>query len=403
MDFNDTPEEAAFRAEARAWLAANAQEYVEPPPQAWTEPQLVAKSRDWLGRKAAAGFATITWSKEIGGRGGTAMEEVIFRQEEAKYTVPHGAFITIGVGMTCPGIRKHGTPEQYQRFAPKTLTGEYIWCQLFSEPGAGSDLAGISTRAARQGDNWVVNGQKVWNSWAHHADWGILLARTDPSAPKHRGLTFFVVDMKTPGIEARPIVQISGRTDFNQTFLQDVVIPDSCRIGKVGEGWAVAMTILMNERIGAERDGLIVSLVARALANRRGDNTRVLDSTDVRTRLARMYADEQGVKYFGYRLLTSLSRGEPPPPSVALIKLVQANQMQQANGYMMDLDDFGGLFEGPDRPHQDVTLFEYTFGAGLRIAGGADEVLRNQLAERVLGMPQELRVDKDVPFDQIPR
>jgi alkylation response protein AidB-like acyl-CoA dehydrogenase len=402
MDFKDTPDEAAFRAEVRAWLAENAKEYREPPPHPWPEVELVSRSREWLHRKAKAGFATITWPKEIGGRGGTAIQEVIFRQEEAKYTVPHGAFITIGVGMTCPTIRKHGTAEQYQRFAPKTLTGEYIWCQLFSEPGAGSDLAGITTRAVRQGDNWVVNGQKVWNSWAHHAEWGILLARTDPSVPKHKGLTLFLVDMRTPGIEARPINQISGRTDFNQTFLENVVIPDSCRVGEVGEGWACALTVLMNERIGAVRDGLVVSLIARARDNPRGAG-RVLDSADVRTRLARLYADEQGVKYFGFRLLTSLSRGEPPPPSVSLIKLVQANHMQQANGYAMDLDDFGGLFEGPDRPHQDLTFFEYTFAAGLRIAGGADEVLRNQLAERVLGMPQEERVDKNVPFDKIPR
>ncbi len=403
MDFNDSPQEAAFRAEVRAWMAKNAAEYASPPATPWSEAQIVALGRKWLKRKADAGYATITWPKAVGGRGGTAMEEVIFRQEERKYVLPDGPFLSIGVNMACPAIRRHGSPEQYQRFAPLTLSGDIVWCQLFSEPAAGSDLGGVRTRAVREGDNWIVNGQKVWNSWAHHADWAILLARTDPGAPKHKGLTFFVLDMRTPGVEARPIRQITGRTDFNETFLSDVVIPDSCRIGEVGEGWAVAMTVLMNERAGPrDKDGLVLRLIERARSAERPGGT-ALDSAQVRTTLARLYAEEQGVKYFGYRLLTSLSKGEPPSPAVAMIKLTQTHYAQLANAYAMDLDDFAGLFETPERPHQDQIFFEYLYQQGLRIAGGADEVLRNQIAERVLGMPQEMRADKDVPFDQIPR
>ena len=403
MDFNDTPQEAAFRAEVRAWLAGNAAEYARPPRAPWSEAEIVARGRAWLRRKAEAGYATITWPKEIGGRGGTPMEAVILGQEEGGYTLPEGPFSKIGVNMACPTIRRHGTAEQYERFAGPTLRGEILWCQLFSEPGAGSDLAGVRTKAVRDGDAWIVSGQKVWSSWAHHADWAILLARTDPGAPKHKGLTFFVLDMKTPGIEVRPIRQINGKSDFNETFLTDVVIPDSCRIGAVGEGWACAMTVLMNERAGS---GGAAESFARKLVRQAGDTQRdggsALDSAAVRQKLARWYAEEQGLKYFGYRMLTSLSKGEPPPPSAAMVKLVSATLLQETRAFAMDLDEVGGLFEDEGRPERDEVFLDYLWSSALRIAGGADEILRNQLAERMLGMPGEMRADKDVPFDQLP-
>ena len=242
MDFQDSPQEAAFRAEARAWLEANA----EPLPPGGTsrfdglpEQEGLAASKEWQQKKYDDGWACITWPKEHGGRGATFMEGVIWAQEEAKFDVPDG-FLGIGHGTCAPAIMAHGTEEQKRRYLPKLASGEEIWCQLFSEPGAGSDLAGLRTRAERDGDEWVVNGQKVWNSGAHYADWGILVTRHDPTVPKHKGLTFFVVDMKSQGIEPRPIRQIPGTSEFNEVFLQNVRVPDHNRLGEVGAGWQVA-------------------------------------------------------------------------------------------------------------------------------------------------------------------
>jgi len=403
MDFNDTPEEAAFRAEVRAWLAENAAEYAGADFEPWPEDELPARARAWLRRRAEGGYATISWPKEQGGRGGTRMHEMIYAEEEEKYHVPYGGgAIGRGVNMALPAIRKHGSAEQYERFAGPTLCGELLWCQLFSEPGAGSDLAGLRTRAVKDGDRWIVNGQKVWSSGAHYADWGILMARTDPKVPKHRGISFFLLDMRTPGIDVRPIRQINGNSEFNEVFLTDVAIPDDCRVGALGEGWQVAMTVLMNERAGAgdSSDSFVRKLIERARRSPR-DNGTALDNDALRNRLAHWYAEEQGLKYFGYRLMTSLSRGEPPPASAAMVKLVSATKLQQTNAQAMDIDDFAGLFISPERPDQEAIFQDYLWSAVMRIAGGADEILRNQLAERMLGLPGEIRVDKDIPFDQL--
>jgi acyl-CoA dehydrogenase len=402
MDFNDTPAEAAFRTEARAWLAANGGEYAQPPPEPWPDREAAERARAWLRRKAEAGYATITWPRDVGGRGGTAMEEVIFAEEEDKYFVPQGGSVSRGLSLAIPAIRKHGTPEQFARFAGPTMRAEILWCQLFSEPSAGSDLAGLRTRAVKDGERWIVNGQKVWSSGAHYADWGILMARTDFKVPKHKGISFFLLDMKTPGIEVRPIRQINGNSEFNEVFLTDVAIPDDCRVGALGEGWQVAMTVLMNERAmsGNGSESFVRELARRARQSPRGNET-ALDSAAVRAKLAHWYAEEQGVKYFGYRLLTSLSKGEPPPASAAMVKLVSASNLQQTRAFAMDLDDFAGLFENPEQPQQSAVFQDYLWAAVMRIAGGADEILRNQLAERMLGLPGEIRVDKDKPFDEL--
>ncbi len=405
-DTDEIPfDENAFRAEVRVWLSANAAEYVEPPAEPWAEAELVRRSREWARRKAEAGYAAITAPKTVGGGGLTQRHASIFTQEEARYATPTFTGMGIALGMALPVIRRHGTREQYERFARPTIRGDYAWCQLFSEPAAGSDLAAIRTRAVRDGDNWIINGQKVWSSWAHHAQYGILLARTDPGVVKHKGLTFFLVDMTAPGIEVRPIRQISGKSDFNETFLTDVVIPDACRIGAVGEGWACAMTVLMNERNGSgggSNDPTAVSaLIQAARSTPRGDGT-ALDSAAVRAKLAQWYVEEQGLKNYGLRIQAATAQGEAPPPAVAMIKLVSATKMQQANAFLMDLDEYDGLFSEPAHPDRDDVFYNYIWSSALRIAGGADEVLRNQLAERVLGMPSEMRADKDVPFDKLP-
>ena len=211
------------------------------------DPEFRQRAKAWQAKKADAGYAGITWSKDWGGRGGTAIQQVIYDQEEAKYAVPRGLF-DIGLGMCIPTICTWGTQEQRDRFARKALRGEEIWCQLFSEPAAGSDLAGLRTRAERDGDHWIVNGQKIWTSGAHYCDYGVLVTRSDFSAKKHKGLTYFFIDMKSPGIEIRPIKQISGASHFNEVFFTDVRMPDSQRLGAVGEGWKVSLTTLMNER-----------------------------------------------------------------------------------------------------------------------------------------------------------
>jgi acyl-CoA dehydrogenase len=393
----DTNEDA-FRAEVRAWLAENAAEYREP--REWPEDELVARSLAWQKTKAEAGFGLITESLELGGRGGDRRLAQVFAQEEARYHTPTFTGLGIAFGMALPAIKKHGTPEQYRRFAEPTIKGEVSWCQLFSEPSAGSDLAGLRTKAVRDGDNWVVNGQKVWSSWAHHARYGILLARTDPTVVKHQGLTFFVVDMQSPGVEVRPIRQISGKSDFNETFLADVVIPDANRIGAEGEGWACAMTVLMNERNGSgERNSAAHDSVGNLIEAAR--HAGRLDSAAVKAKLAQWYVEEQGLKNYGLRIRAATAKGETPPPAVAMMKLVSATKMQQTNAFLMDLGEYGGLFSEPDRPEQEEVFFQYIWSSAMRIAGGADEILRNQLAERVLGMPSEPRLDK-APFNELP-
>jgi alkylation response protein AidB-like acyl-CoA dehydrogenase len=401
----DTEDEAVFRAEARAWLAQNASEYVEPPPKAWSEDELVSRAKAWQREKAAAGYGAIAAPKSVGGAGVSSRMAAIFGQEEQRYHTPHYIGQSIGLNMGMAVIRKHGTPEQFERFMKPTVAGDVSWCQLFSEPGAGSDLAGVRTRAVRQGDNWIINGQKVWSSWAHRAGYGILLARSDPSVPKYQGLTFFILDMTAPGVEVRPIQQITGKADFNETFLTDVVIPDANRIGAEGEGWACAMTVLSVERDQSKGGGESVSqvraMIDRAARTPRGHGT-ALDSASVRAKLAQWWVEEQGLKAFGMRLQAAAAAGLPPPATLSLMKLVSATKLQQTNAFLMDLREYDGLFDEPAEMEDDDVFYQYLWSAALRVAGGADEIMRNQLAERALGMPQDIRLDKGVPFDKLP-
>jgi acyl-CoA dehydrogenase len=404
---NDTPEDGAYRAGARAWLAQNARDYSKR--REFPDEELVARSKAWVRKKYDAGYSAVAAPKEAGGAGGTRRQATIFAEEEGRYFTPTFTGIGIGFAMAMDAIRRHGAPAQYNRFATLTHRGDVTWCQLFSEPAAGSDLAGVRTRAVRDGDTWIINGQKVWSSWAHHADYGILIARSDPSVVKHKGLSFFVCDMHAPGVVVRPIRQITGKSDFNETFLTDVVIPDDCRIGAPGEGWACAMTVLATERNqsrggGGDEEGpgdAVRSLLRRALNTKR-ESGNALDSAAIRARIAHFHIQEQGLRNFGARVQAKMVKGEGPPPTLALMKLISASQLQQTNAFIMDLDEFGGLFAAPERPNQDEVFHQYLWSAALRIAGGADEVLRNQLAERALAMPSDVRADKDAPFDQLP-
>jgi acyl-CoA dehydrogenase len=403
MDFNDTPEEATFRNEVRGWLADNAPQFVIKPGEKLTDHEEATRGRAWQKRVSEGGYAGILLPKALGGRGGTITEAVVYGEEESKYHLPIGAYVGIGKGMALPVITKHGTPEQIERFTGPTLRGEITWCQLFSEPAAGSDLAGLRTRAVRDGDDWIVNGQKVWSSWAHETDWGILIVRTDPDVPKHKGLTFFVVDMKTPGIDIRPIRQISGASDFNETFLTDVRIPDSCRIGAEGEGWACAMTVLTGERLnqgGEGKDRGIADLIRYASETPRGNGT-ALDSGATKLTLAEAFAEEQAERWFQARLRTMVSRGENPGALASMVKLAYASRYQKTSGIAMELRGMAGIAPPADDSETLGIQYDYIWSTALRIAGGADEVLRNQISERVLGMPGEMRGDKNVPFNKL--
>src|SRR5215469_8282200 len=308
MDFDDSPEEAAFRDEVRAWLESHAEsrsneslgtrsKWRDPSPEA--QAAHVAACRLWQATLAEGGWAGITWPREYGGRGGTSMQQVIFNQEQAKFEVSTGA-LTVGLAMVGPTLTTWGTDEQKSRHLDPMLRGVDLWCQLFSEPGAGSDLAGLLCRAERDGEDWIINGQKVWTSMAQHSQWAILLARTNPSVAKHRGITYFLLDMTTPGIDIRPLRQIDGVAHFNEVFLTDVRIPESQIVGEVDGGWRVAHTTLQSERVAiGSGDGL------------RFDDLRTLVTQSDSGRAARFRQDVAAaftryeiLRFLGYRVQT---------------------------------------------------------------------------------------------------
>jgi alkylation response protein AidB-like acyl-CoA dehydrogenase len=405
MDFNDTSAEAAFRAEAQSWLAAHAPAHELQPGVTIPDSEEADRGRAWMRELFAGGWAGLTFPKALGGRGLSGVEAVVFSEEERKYNLPKGPFTSIGTGMALPVIAKHGSDAQRAQFIEPTLKGDITWCQLFSEPSAGSDLANLRTKAVRADDgsgDWIVNGQKVWSSWAHLTDWGILVVRTDPKLPKHKGLTFFVVDMKSDGVETRPIRQISGASEFNETFLTDVRIPDSGRIGAVGEGWACCMTVLMGERLGSgAHRSKIEPLLDYAARTPDGHGGTMLDDRAVRQQLAEALAEEQGERFFQARLRTMVSKGENPGALAAMVKLAYASRYQKTSGLALELRGLAGIAPDPEDTFAPDLQFDYLYSTAMRIAGGADEVLRNQIAERVLGMPGEVRTDKDVPFEEL--
>ncbi len=407
MDFDDTPQEARFRSEVRAFLEANAERRKPGTAEGYrtsqSAPGAIERAKAWQAKKHAAGFAGITWPKDWGGRGGTPIEQVIYNQEEGAFAVPRG-FFEIGLGMCIPTLCTWGTAEQRQRYATPALKGEEIWCQLFSEPAGGSDLAGLRTRAEKKGNDWIVNGQKIWTSGAHYCQYGILVARSDANVPKHKGLTFFFLDMRSPGIEVRPIKQISGHSHFNEVFFTDVRIPDSQRLGPVGAGWQVSLTKLMNERLAVGDapgpDFREIFELARRLE--REDGPAIKDAA-VRDKLADWYVKTQGLKYTKFRTMTRLSRGETPGPEASIGKLVSASKLQEIAAFGMDLMGMAGVMTDEElMPANALFQQALLYSPALRIAGGSDEILRNIVAERVLGLPPDVRVDKDLPFNRLP-
>ncbi len=400
MDFSDTPEEAAYRAQVRTWLAANAPKEGFSNTDGMTIDQEIARARAWQTKKAEAGYAQITWPKAWGGPGGTPMQQVIYNQEEANYDV-YAPYFVLALGMCVPTILSVADEATKQRFAGPALRGEEIWCQLFSEPVSGSDAAGARTMAVRDGDTWTVNGQKVWTSGAHLSDYGLLLTRTDVNVPKHKGMTMYWLDMRSPGVEVRRINQMSGGGGygFNEVFFTDVKIPDSQRLGAVGEGWKVAIITLMNERfaIGGGRSEGWEQVIELA----RGAG--MLSDRALREKIADWYVQASGLKHTAMRTITALSRGETPGPENSIGKIVGANQAQSMASEAIDLLDQYGIIADPA-----LAPLEAEFQSGLlhapggRLAGGTDEILKNVLAERVLGLPGDIRLDKDVAYKDIP-
>ena len=405
MDFNDTPQEAEFRAKCRAWLEVNAELKTKKTNSAKNmnigNKSLLEAAAEWQKKKYDAGWAMIHWPKEFGGIGATPIERIIWAQEESKFNVPKGVY-EIGLGMAGPVMMEYATDEQKERYLPPMAEGKEIWCQLFSEPSAGSDVAGLRSKAVQDGENWIVNGQKVWTSGAHFSDFGILVVRHDPGLEKHKGLTFFFVDMKSPGIEVKPIKQLTGGSSFNEVYFNDVVIPDSQRLGEIGDGWKVAITTLMNERLAVgDADGVDANEAFELAKKHNKDGEQLIDNNAVRESIADWYCEASGLKNTKLRTMSALSRGDTPGPEASITKIVSANKLQAIGNFGMDSSDMSGMLMDEE---SDFIKFQMAWmgAAGLRIAGGTDEILKNIIAERVLGLPQEARADKGLAFKDIP-
>ena len=368
---------------------------------------------DFLRARYDAGLAWVHYPEGRGGLGAPRALQTVTDKAFAAANAPANdpGIQVIGLGMAAPTILAFGSAEQQERWLRPLWTGEEIWCQLFSEPGAGSDLASLATRAIRNDDgDWIVNGQKVWTSLAHQARWAILVARTDPDVPKHRGLTYFVCDMTDPGVDVRPLRQLTGEAEFNEVFLSDVRIPDSARIAEVGDGWKVAQGTLMNERVaiggaGMPREGGMIGLVARTWRDHPDRR-----SPGMHDRLLRLWADAEVARLTSMRLRQQLAAGQPGPEGSAA-KVTFARLNQEISGFDVELAGADGLRYGDwtmRRPAHAEFLgrdpgFRYLRAKGNSIEGGTSEVLRNIIAERVLGLPSEPRVDKDVPWKDLPR
>jgi alkylation response protein AidB-like acyl-CoA dehydrogenase len=376
-----------YRSRVRDWLARNA-----PAPAPGEQ---LRRAKEFQAALYDAGFAGITWPKDVGGQGLTAAEQQIFGEEAVDYDLPIGPF-TIGMGMCGPTLVDLGTPEQKRRYLPKLLRGEEIWCQLFSEPGAGSDVASLQTRAVRADDGWLVTGQKVWTTGAQWSDYGALLARTDPDVPKHAGLTMFIVDMRAPGVTVRPLRDMTGRSPFNEIYFDDVHIPADAVIGEVGRGWQAAVTMLGHERvsIGATRPSRGNALAYDAVLDR-ARREEVTGDPVCRERLAELYAHERALELFNARLRQEAA----PGARGSVAKLAGALLLRRAISVVGELSGANAVAWDDERGEELALAINSTPASN--IAGGTNEIQRNIIGERILGLPKEPQVDRDVPFREL--
>jgi alkylation response protein AidB-like acyl-CoA dehydrogenase len=393
VDLNDTPEQAAYRERARTWLQAHADE-APPRSGSYEDTAYIDARRAWQRRLAQEGLAGLTWPKEYGGQGLGPIEQVTVNQELSQAGVP-GILDVIGIGMLGPCLIAHGSEEQKSRHLGPMLHGDEVWCQLFSEPAAGSDLAAIQARA-RQGEDgtWTLNGQKVWTTNAQFAAWGLLLARTDADVPKHKGLTMFIVPMDAPGVTVRGLRQISGEAEFNEVFFDDVVLDEHAVVGGVGNGWGTALTVLMFERLtigfGSESFGSPARLAQTLAAD-----PAAREHPGIREAFGEVITELLAVRFNGYRALTQLARGQIPGPEAGLAKVTLVNAAIKAS-------DLGADVVGPEALDADTDWsYLISFLPGLKSAGGTEAILRNTIGERVLGLPPEPRLDKGIPFSEL--
>jgi alkylation response protein AidB-like acyl-CoA dehydrogenase len=407
----DTPEQAEFRNQFKNWLK-------EVLPKGWIEAlsngnedefQNARKGWDiftWMRTIGESGYAAPMWPKQYGGLSGEAWMVQIVREELGNHRLPLAGINLLGVGLAGPTIIEHGTQEQKERYLRPILTGEEIWCQLFSEPGSGSDLASVSTRAVKDGDEWVINGQKVWTTIAQFAKFGMLLARTDPSVPKHQGLSYFILEMKSPGVEVRPLRQMTGSSEFNEVFFTDVRIPDKNRVGAIGDGWRCARTTLMNERVALS--GIAMDEATFVGGSAKKDAWQIyLDSIPdkkdplVRQKLAQFYIEKQVKEITTFRANSARMRGQPAGPEGSVNKVFNAEYNQRATSFVMNANGMSAVaWSKNDRKSEDRAI-RFLRARANTIEGGTSEVLRNQMAERILGLPRDIEVDKDIPFSEI--
>jgi alkylation response protein AidB-like acyl-CoA dehydrogenase len=382
MDLTLSPAEEAFRDELREWLAAN-----HPGREPAGDEAAFQFRLDWQRKLNDAGWTGVSWPKEYGGRGATLIEQAIFNEEVVRARTPSVANV-LALAMGGPTVIAHGTEEQRQRYLPPILSGDEIWCQGFSEPGAGSDLASLKTRATRHGDEWVVTGQKVWTTFAHHAKWCMLVARTDPDAPKHKGLTYFLMDMEQDAVQVRPLRQITGESEFNELFIEEARIPNENIVGAEGEGWAVAITTLMHER-ATLAFGLQVSVqialgeLIDSAHETRGDNGHVATEDPViRQHLAQLLIEAEVLRLNAYRGLTAIMRSGVPGPEGSLGKWHWSEVNQSLTEVAMEIAGPRAMFA------DDNWTYRFLRSRANSIEGGTTEILKNIVAERVLGLPR---------------
>jgi alkylation response protein AidB-like acyl-CoA dehydrogenase len=396
---------ALYRRAAVEFLQRHAAEFGHEARAGLTPAQDLALGRRWQRLKHDNGFAGINWPKRYGGGERSLIHKVIYDQEELLYGLPVDYF-QISLGMPLPIVLRHAPEEQRQRFALPALRGEEIWCQLFSEPAAGSDLGGVRTRAERDpaSGDWVVNGQKLWTSQAQHSDYGVIVVRTDPTVPKHRGLTYFWVDMHAAGVTVRPVKLMTGETHVNEVFFDNVRIPDTQRLGEVGKGFAVAMETLFIERYSAADEAgfgpTAANFVAFARATRIGNQPAIADGR-IRREIANAYRQQSALAVIRDNAFLAIAAGNEPDASGSIHKLVTMRSRQRLGALALDLLGPAGIAVDHTHASRENWMLSWFSSPLLRIAGGADEMLLNTIAEKILGLPQDHRPDKNVPFNQI--
>ena len=398
-------EHETYRLKALAWLESIAGEFGRDARRGLSEEQDLALGRRYQRAKFDAGYAGINWPTEFGGQGLSHIEKVIFDTEEMKFGLPNGYF-GISLGMPVPILMRYGTDKEFAKERViKALKGEEIWCQLFSEPAGGTDLAGLRLKAEQDGNGWRLNGQKVWTSWAHYSDYGVIVARTDPTVPKHKGLTYFWVDMKAQGVEVRGIKLAGGDSHVNEVFFDNVRVEDEQRMSPVGGGFAVALTTLMIERYIATDSGgfgphldLFVDLAKEVQIN----GKPAIEDGRIRSAIARNYAMRAGLDSITARAMLMMQAGMEPGPEGSLNKLVAVRSRQKLSELAIDLQGTAGMALHPHAFIKEDWTASWLNAPTGRIAGGSDETLLNTIAERILGLPQDHRPDKGIPFNQIP-